>query len=111
MANTVALNLEQLRKKNGVSLEKVSEQTRIGTNYLRAIESEEFDKLPGGVFSTSYIRQYAGAIGCSADELLARYRDKVEAAEQEQQTCTSPAPSGIRSYVNWLRLPSPLFRS
>jgi cytoskeletal protein RodZ len=67
------LQLEQLRRKAGVSLEAISDQTKISTSYLRAIESEEFDKLPGGVFDTNFIRQYACAIGFSEKRLLEQY--------------------------------------
>jgi cytoskeletal protein RodZ len=67
------LQLEQLRRKAGVSLEVISNRTKISTSYLRAIESEEFDKLPGGVFDTNFIRQYARAIGFPEKRLLEHY--------------------------------------
>jgi cytoskeletal protein RodZ len=70
------LQLERLRRKSGVSLEAISNRTKISTSYLRAIESEEFDKLPGGVFNTNYIRQYACEIGFSEERLLELYQVK-----------------------------------
>src|SRR5437899_3168377 len=99
------LQLEQLRRGNGVSLEAISESTKISTSYLRAIESEEFDKLPGGVFNTNYIRQYACAIGFSEDELLALYRSKT-ATDESLAIATVAAPSSpwvgiFRSCMNW----------
>jgi cytoskeletal protein RodZ len=42
--------------------------------YLQAIERGEFEKLPGGIYTTSYIRQYAEAAGCDQKLLLDRYR-------------------------------------
>jgi cytoskeletal protein RodZ len=41
--------------------------------YLEAIEGSQFDQLPGGLFNTSYIRQYARAIDYDEWELLASY--------------------------------------
>ena len=105
---TTTLNLEQHRRKAGVSLEQISSQTKIGTNYLRAIESEEFEKLPGGVFNTGYIRQYAAAIDYSSDDILALYREKSATAEEETAPQLAVKPSGFRSYMSWL--PRPLFR-
>ena len=72
-AGTTVLRLEEMRKRYGVSLEQISDRTKIGTQFLRAIETEEFEKLPGGVFNTSYIRQYAVAIGFSETVLLGQY--------------------------------------
>jgi len=66
-------DLVTVRRKKGVSLQDISGATKIGVNYLRAIEDGEFTKLPGGIYSTSYIRQYARAIDYNESELLERY--------------------------------------
>ena len=104
---TTVLNLEEIRKKAGVSLETVAESTKISTRFLRAIESEEFEKLPGGVFNTNYIRQYATAIGFSEQELLALYASRLEAQEAAEM---APMPAtrswSLRSCVSWLFSPS-----
>jgi cytoskeletal protein RodZ len=47
--------------------------TRIGLHFLCAIEADEFAKLPGGLYNTSYIRQYARAVGYDEAELLQHY--------------------------------------
>ncbi len=64
----VNLELASRRKRSAISLEQISQATKIGIRSLQAIEDGEFQKLPGGVYSTSYIRQYARAI--DFDELL-----------------------------------------
>ena len=69
----LCLNLKAYRERSGIALEKVAMATRIGLHFLRAIEAEEFAKLPGGVYNTSYIRQYARAIGYDEAELLRHY--------------------------------------
>jgi cytoskeletal protein RodZ len=58
----VNLELASRRKRNAISLEQISKSTKIGMRSLEAIEAGEYHKLPGGVYSTSYIRQYARAI-------------------------------------------------
>jgi cytoskeletal protein RodZ len=57
--SAVPLGLAEQRRQRGISLEEVVQATKIGLQFLRAIEAEEFQKLPGGVYNTSYIRQYA----------------------------------------------------
>ena len=71
---SLPLNLASVRERRGLSLEGIAESTRIAPGYLQAIETEEFAKLPGGVYATSYIRQYARAIGFSEAELLKHYQ-------------------------------------
>ena len=114
MASIISvLQLEQLRRGTGISLQAISERTKITTTYLRAIESEEFEKLPGGVFNTRYIRQYAAAIGFPEVELLALYRAKTtveESAGTVPAELSSPSSGVVRWCLNWLRNPSPLAR-
>jgi cytoskeletal protein RodZ len=71
---TVRQDLSALRLKRGISLTQISETTKIGLRYLEAIEHNDFGKLPGGIYTLSYIRQYARAIKVNEQELLDRYR-------------------------------------
>jgi cytoskeletal protein RodZ len=78
------LSLASLRERIGITLEEIAQSTRIAPCYLRAIEAEEFAKLPAGVYATSYIRQYARAIGYSEKTLLDEYHSRT--AEESLQT-------------------------
>jgi cytoskeletal protein RodZ len=69
----VDLELASRRKRNAISLEQISKATKIGMRSLEAIEAGEFQKLPGGVYSTSYIRQYARAIDFDESLILEHY--------------------------------------
>jgi cytoskeletal protein RodZ len=69
----VNLELASRRKRNAISLEQISQATKIGIRSLQAIEAGEFQKLPGGVYSTSYIRQYARAIDFDESLILELY--------------------------------------
>jgi cytoskeletal protein RodZ len=73
-AECSALALASIRQNRGVSLEQIAESTKISIRWLRAIEHGDFRKLPGGVYDTNYIRQYAKAIDFDEAELLATYR-------------------------------------
>jgi transcriptional regulator with XRE-family HTH domain len=98
------LGLPRFRKKAGISLEQIVERTKISSRFLRAIENEEFDKLPGGIFTTSYLRQYAAAIGYDQDALLAYYNSKTN----PQALPKGPhREGGSRSLLyRWLRTPA-----
>ena len=60
-------------KNRGISLAQIAETTKIDARSLEAIERGEFQKLPGGIYSTSYIRQYARAIDYDECALLTFY--------------------------------------
>lgn len=66
-------DLAAIREAKGISLRQISETTKISVRYLKAIEASQFEQLPGGLFNTSYIRQYARAIDYDEWELLASY--------------------------------------
>ncbi|HTW63187.1 MAG TPA: helix-turn-helix transcriptional regulator [Bryobacteraceae bacterium] len=74
------LDLPRFRKRSGVSLDEIVQRTKISSRFLHAIEEEQFEELPGGIFSTSYLRQYAEAIGYDVEALLACYVRKVNPA-------------------------------
>ncbi len=67
-----------LRRKKGLSLDQIAENTKIGVRYLEAIEGGNFGKLPGGFYDISYIRQYAQAVQHDAADLLLHYRDAIQ---------------------------------
>jgi cytoskeletal protein RodZ len=67
--------LSDLRTARGVSLEELARITRVGQSYLLALEAGAFDRLPAPVFTKGFIQAYCQALGESADEALARYRE------------------------------------
>ena len=71
-------NLEAWRKRQGITLEQVMERTKIGRQYLQAIEAGDFRGLPGGIFTLSWLRQYAEVVGLDPDDLVRDYRAKTE---------------------------------
>jgi cytoskeletal protein RodZ len=80
-AASLELDLPGFRKRAGVSLQQIAQSTKISSRFLQAIEGEQFEQLPGGIFSTSYLRQYAEAIGYDKDALVAYYNQKTNPSE------------------------------
>ena len=67
------LGLATIRHNRGITLKQIADSTKISVRSLEAIERGEFRKLPGGIYNTSYIRQYARAIDYDESALLAFY--------------------------------------
>jgi cytoskeletal protein RodZ len=75
------LGLSTIRRNRGISLEQIADSTKIGIRSLEAIEQGDFRKLPGGIYNTSYIRQYARAIDYDECALIAFYKREMARAE------------------------------
>ena len=73
------LGLTTIRRNRGISLEEISASTKISVRSLEAIERGDFRKLPGGIYNTNYIRQYARAIDYDESTLLDSYRQYMAA--------------------------------
>lgn len=76
--------LRREREMRGVSLEEISNATRISTRFLLALENEQWHELPGGVFNRGFVRSISRFLGLDEDALIAEYalvtNDKPEMA-------------------------------
>jgi cytoskeleton protein RodZ len=81
------------REKKNFSLDDVASVTKIGTRMLRAIEEENFDRLPGGVFNKGFIRTYAKHLGMNDDKAVADYLARIRPPQADPQEARQPAPS------------------
>ena len=98
-----SLGLASRREKKSISLEQIAQSTKIAVRTLRAIEAGEFKKLPGGIYNTSYIRQYAQAIDFDESELLAAYYSVMGTNPDQQESATPPASSDGNLVTRFLR--------
>ncbi len=67
-------HLRREREMRGVSLEEISVATRIATRFLEAMENEQWDQLPGGVFNRGFVRAVAHFLGLNEENLVAEYK-------------------------------------
>jgi cytoskeletal protein RodZ len=70
---TFGESLKRERELRSVTLEEISAATRIATRFLKAIESEEWDQLPGGVFNRGFVRAVARYLGLDEENTVAEY--------------------------------------
>ncbi len=74
-------NFKKAREAMGLTLEQIATETRIRTRFLEAIEQEDFQLLPGGIFGRGFVRSYAERLGLDTEkavsnfERLSNYRD------------------------------------
>jgi cytoskeletal protein RodZ len=70
---TFGERLKRERELREVSFDEVSKATRIAPRFLEALENEQWDKLPGGVFGRGFVRSIARYLGLSEENLLSEY--------------------------------------
>jgi len=88
-------HLKRERELREVTLQEITSATRIGTRFLEALENEDWEQLPGGVFNRGFVRSIARFLGLDEEDLLADYDlahgAEVQAQEQQQDN-VRPSP-------------------
>ena len=65
--------LKRERELREVSMDELSKATRISNRFLEALENEDWDRLPGGVFGHGFVRTVARYLGLDENALLGEY--------------------------------------
>jgi len=97
-------HLRREREMRGISLDEICSATRIGTRFLNAMENEQWEQLPGGVFNRGFVRAVAHHLGLDEESLLAEYMlatgDQATASASVVRASAMPEPSG--QWVIWV---------
>lgn len=99
----IGAELKRARIARKRSIEEVARSTKINASILRAIENEEFAKLPGGLFSRGFLRAYAREVGLDPEQIVERFRTEFEGeitpppetAQPEEQPISKVRPSVV----------------
>jgi cytoskeleton protein RodZ len=90
MAETIGEQLRLAREERGVPLREVSDETRISIHYLEAIEANDYNRLPGGIFNRSFVKAYARYVGYDEKEAVEAYtrymRDQGDSGDEVAST-------------------------
>ena len=70
---TFGERLKRERELREVTVKEIASATRIAPKFLEALENEEWNKLPGGVFGRGCVRSIARYLGLSEENLLSDY--------------------------------------
>ncbi|MDG2175743.1 MAG: DUF4115 domain-containing protein [Gammaproteobacteria bacterium] len=77
--------MKKLRKEIGLSHGRVAEALHMTTHYVRSLESDNYEKLPGKTFVKGYFKAYAKLLNADVDEVLECYEQYVIALEASQE--------------------------
>jgi cytoskeleton protein RodZ len=65
--------LKRERERRKITLDDVSTATKIAPRFLVALEGDEFDQLPGGIFNKGFVRSYARHLGLDENKTIADF--------------------------------------
>ncbi len=101
-------SLRREREMRGVTLEEISDNTKISVRFLDALETEQFSKLPGGIFTRSFIRSYANYLGLDPEQVLAEYQSVFPPKNEEDFSrigvnhAVGSSHAGGRTLLAWI---------
>src|SRR5438270_12307777 len=82
----IGAKLRQERVGRSLTIDDISRDTRIAPRFLEAIESDDFTRLPGLIFTRNFVRQYALTLQLDPDPMLA------ELPAHDESTVQLPDP-------------------
>src|ERR1700712_1316966 len=74
MADDIGSRLREARMRAKIDINEVETRTKIRAKYLRALENEEWDLLPGEVYVKSFLRTYGDYLGLDTRQLVDDFR-------------------------------------
>ena len=79
--------LRKERERQRMTIPEIEEGTSIRASYIEAIESGEYDKMPGRVYAKGFIKNYANFLNLNGDEIVKQFMSEVSPpAEVVEQT-------------------------
>ena len=79
-----------------IDVSEIEAQTKIRAKYLRALENEEWDLLPGPTFVKSFLRTYGEALGLDGRALVEEYKLHYEHLGEGTELIQQPSGSAPR---------------
>ncbi len=70
---TVGESLTEARYQAGLSVDELSERTRIRDSVIRSIERDDYEACGGDLYVRGYVRAIAGAVGIDAQPLIQEF--------------------------------------
>ena len=93
---TLGQYLHDARLAKDIDLRDAAQQTRISIQYLRALENEDFSKLPGEVFVKGFLRNYGRFLNLDESEVMKKYAQlKPQPASPSTPTPTPNAENAV----------------
>ena len=88
--------LRETRMRQRIDIIEVEAATKIRAKYLRALENEEWDQLPGPTFVRTFLRTYGDYLGLDSKMLVEEYKQRFERPGPQDLLPFSPRSASRR---------------
>ncbi len=92
----IGSSLRDARTRQGFDFTEMEFRTKVRAKYLRALEAEQFDQLPGHTYIKGFLRTYAESLGMDGQLYVDEYNSRYVAGEEERPLRTRRVPTQTR---------------
>src|SRR5438552_15796654 len=92
----IGTTLREARMRARIDISEIEAETKIRAKYLRALENEEWDLLPGPTFVRTFLRTYAEALGLDAKLLVEEYKLRHDRPSEHELLPIAPPTTAAR---------------
>jgi transcriptional regulator with XRE-family HTH domain len=85
--------LRRERERSGVSLESLSQATKVAVSLYTGLERGECSRWPAGIYGRSYVKAYAEAVGLNAQDTVEEFSALFGAASADTAGVSGVAPA------------------
>jgi cytoskeleton protein RodZ len=89
----IGASLREARTRQGLDINEMEYRTKVRAKYLRALEAEQFDQLPGHTYIKGFLRTYADALGMDGQLYVDEYNSRYVAGDDDAPLRTRRAPA------------------
>ena len=88
------------REAAGLSQAEIAHRMHLSVSYIKALEADDYDRLPEAAFVRGYIKNYARLVNLPGDELANLYQQMAD--EARPQVAAVPAPAAPDRRLWWI---------
>jgi hypothetical protein len=92
----IGSSLREARTRQGLDFNEMEFRTKVRAKYLRALEAEQFDQLPGHTYIKGFLRTYADSLGMDGQLYVDEYNSRYVAGDEEHPLRARRVPTRNR---------------
>ena len=90
-------SLREARERQGLGYPEIELATKIRAKYIRALEEEDFDAIPGDAYTRGFLRSYAEYLGLDGDVYVDEYASRFQTSWRDEPPARRERPRRIRT--------------